>query len=123
MECKMTTKKSGIIAALIFLIIGTLHLLKGHNGYSIVFYALAGIFFVMTQFFPEVFTKITRAIGEFITKLILCVIFYSVVTPTGLIMRLFGKDPLDRRIEKEKDSYWTKKEGITEDGNRYEKQF
>lgn len=116
-------KKSGIIAAVIFLTIATLHLFKGHQRLSIAFYILAGMFFIMTGFFPVVFKKITDAIGELITGLMLSIVFYAVITPMGLMMRLFGKDPLDNEIEKEKDSYWIEKEPISEDTTRYEKQF
>lgn len=116
-------RKSGIIAAVILLTIATLHLLKGHNKFSIALYILAVVFFIMTRFFPAVFKKLTQAIGESITGLMLSIVFYVVITPMGLIMRLFSKDPLDRRIEKEKDSYWIKKEPATEDVSRYEKQF
>lgn len=116
-------KKSGIIAAVIFLTIATLHLFKGHHRLSIAFYLLAGAFFIMTGFFPAVFKKITDALGELITGLMLSIVFYLVITPMGLIMRLFRKDPLDKKIERGKDSYWIEKEPATEDITRYEKQF
>lgn len=116
-------RKSGIIATVIFLTIGTLHLLKGHNKLSIALYILAGTFFIMTRFSPFTFKKLTHTIGELITGLLLSIVFYVVVTPMGLIMKLFTKDPLDRRIEKEKDSYWIEKELVSEDITRYEKQF
>jgi len=35
------------------------------------------------------------------------IIFFLVVTPTGYIMRLIGKDLL--RLKKNKNSYWIKK--------------
>lgn len=116
-------RRSGIIAALIFLTIATLHLLKGHHGFAIAFYLLAGTFFTMTGFFPAAFKKITSTIGEFVTALMLSLIFYIMITPMGLMMRLFGRDPLDKKIEKEKDSYWEKKEVSGEDITGYEKQF
>jgi hypothetical protein len=34
------------------------------------------------------------------------IMFYGVITPTGLIMRAFGKDPLRLRFEKDADTYW-----------------
>jgi len=33
-------------------------------------------------------------------------VFYLAVFPTGLIMRMLGKDPMKRRFEPEADSYW-----------------
>lgn len=116
-------RRSGLIAALIFLTIATLHLFKGHSGFAIAFYLLAGTFFTMTRFFPEAFKKITQAIGESVTALILSVLFYVVITPMGLMMRLLRRDPLDKKIDKEKDSYWQKKEVSGEDITGYERQF
>ena len=37
-------------------------------------------------------------------------IFFLVVTPIGLIMRLLGKDPLNLKYNKER-SYWIEKDG------------
>src|SRR6266478_4311965 len=36
----------------------------------------------------------------------LAILFYLVVTPIGLAMRLLGRDPLNRRIELSRPSYW-----------------
>lgn len=43
--------------------------------------------------------------GYFMSRLILIILFYLVVTPIGLIMRLLGKDLLDKKF-KDRDSYW-----------------
>lgn len=39
------------------------------------------------------------------TRIILFIMFYGLITPTGLIMRLFGSDPLRKRFEPDSDSY------------------
>jgi len=36
-------------------------------------------------------------IGWIFSKILLAMMFYAVITPTGLIMRLFGRDPLRRK--------------------------
>jgi len=38
------------------------------------------------------------------THVLLAIIFYLIFTPVGFVMRLFGKDPLERTGKK--DSYW-----------------
>lgn len=116
-------KRIGLIAPLIFLIIGMLHFRKGHFELAIFLYILAVVFFVMTWFFPIAFKKTTRAIGETITRLLLSIVFYIMITPYAIIMRLFGKDPLDKRIEKEKNSYWIDKERSADGTAGYERQF
>jgi len=43
--------------------------------------------------------------GWVVSRVLLTLIFYLVVTPTAVIMRMVGKDPLDRRLG-DRDSYW-----------------
>lgn len=57
------------------------------------------------------------------TRLILLVIFYLVFTPLGLGLKLFGFDLLDRKIEKQKKSYWKKKSFTDFNPSDYERQF
>ena len=47
-------------------------------------------------------------LGNFISPIVMGFIFFLVVTPTGLIMKLFGKDIL--RLKKNKSTYWIKKD-------------
>ncbi len=39
------------------------------------------------------------------TRIILFLLFYVVITPTALMMRIFGADPLRKRLEPDVDSY------------------
>jgi len=47
-----------------------------------------------------------RAVGWFNSQLILALVFYLVFTPAGVLMRIFKKDPLAKRWNKNLDSYW-----------------
>ena len=49
-------------------------------------------------------------LGYFISRALLTIIFFLVLTPTGLIMRLVGKDPMERKWDPEAKSYWIKRE-------------
>ena len=55
------------------------------------------------------------------TRLILTVVFYLIFMPIGLVMRLFGVDLLERRIDKQRTSYWKKKNA--KDISDYQRQF
>jgi hypothetical protein len=48
-------------------------------------------------------------IGFVVSHLALGAVYYLVLTPTGLIMRLLRHDPLERRFEARKKSYWKKR--------------
>ena len=46
-----------------------------------------------------------HALGYVNTRILLGLVFYLVVTPTGFVMRLFGKDPMRRRFDAGAPSY------------------
>ena len=54
--------------------------------------------------------KSVSILGWISSRLILSIIFYLVLAPIGLGMKLLGVDLLDRRIDKGEKSYWRKKE-------------
>jgi Saxitoxin biosynthesis operon protein SxtJ len=74
--------------------------------------ALAGILVVPALAAPRALAPVYRvwmALGEVLawinTRIILGVVFYGVVTPIGLAMRLVGHDPMRRRFEQAGESY------------------
>jgi hypothetical protein len=50
-------------------------------------------------------TALFQGIGKVWTAIILAIIYLLSVGPVGLVMRLFGHDPLDRRLSPE-PSFW-----------------
>ena len=70
-------------------------------------------------------------LGFIMTRVILSLLFYLVVTPIGMAARLVGKDFLERRIDKSSESYWHMREASGEDHGEddgeeqkfYERQF
>ena len=65
----------------------------------------------------------TRCFAWFLTTVVLGLVFYIGFTVTGLIMRLLGKDPLHRRIDKQAKSYWVKRDLAPRECSDYERQF
>ena len=57
------------------------------------------------------------------TRLVLCIVFYLVITPTSIIARLVGKKFLDLKFDKNKKSYWIVKEDSQLDKETYQRQF
>ncbi len=57
-----------------------------------------------------------------VTLLVLAVIFFGLITPLGLWLRLRCRDLLQRRIEPEQDSYWEERPAST-DPTRYLQPF
>jgi hypothetical protein len=61
--------------------------------------------------------------GWFMTRLIIGILFYLILTPLSLLIRLFGKRFLDLKIDYTADSYWYRREKPDAGPERYEKQF
>jgi len=71
----------------------------------------------------QVWLKVAHFIGRVNTQIILTLLYYLVFTPYGLVMRLFGRDSMQRKL-KSTGTYWEsfEFEGL-KDRTRYEKQF
>ena len=53
----------------------------------------------------DVWMKIGHVLGAINTRILLGIIYYLLLTPMGLAMRLMGKDPLHRAFAQEADTY------------------
>ena len=61
-------------------------------------------------------------IGWAINHLLLAVVYYGWITPVGLLMRVFGYDPMRRRLNRKTGSHWIKREPVN-NVNRYFRQY
>ena len=64
----------------------------------------------------------TFPIGFVLSYVILAVVYYLVLTPIGIVLRLTGKDPMQRRFDRSAKTYWTTREA-EDTSERYFKQF
>jgi len=60
----------------------------------------------LLQPFNLVWSKLGRALGKVTTTLVMLLLFYLLVTPMGLIMRMFRRDQLGLTYDFERESYW-----------------
>ena len=91
-------------------------------------WVVAGILWVPALIMPgllrPIYTtwmKIGHGLGWINTRIILGVLFYVMILPMGLIMRLFGKDPMSRKRDKSASSY--RIETVSEPKERMEKPY
>ncbi len=61
-------------------------------------------------------------VGWAISHLLLALVYYGWITPVGLTMRLFGRNPMRRRPGREAMSHWVKRKPIS-NVNRYFRQY
>lgn len=65
---------------------------------------------------------LTWPIGWAVSHLVLAIVFYVVLTATGLILRLTGRDPMQKRFDLQARTYWIEHRS-GDDRARYFRQF
>ena len=106
----------GFVFAAVFLIIGLWPWVFGDRvrAWSVL---LSAAFFMAAWVWPEALAPLNRLWTRFglllhriVSPVVLGVMFFVVVTPTGLLMRALGKDPLRLRLDREARSYWIERQ-------------
>ena len=104
----------GILFTIIFLIIGLWPLLNNEN-IKFLPLIISVIFLLLTVIKSKILTPLNKVwlkfgliLGKFFTPIVLCLIFFITVLPTGIIMRITGKDILSLKKNKLK-TYWINK--------------
>ena len=100
------------------------------KGYSTYIATIASISIILGLFLPKslkfpytIWMKFSIVLGWIMTRVILCIIFYLILTPISLIARLVGEDFLALKKTNSMNSYWNHRAKSEEQNQRYEKQF
>jgi len=125
-EIKLGSNRSfGIVFFIVFILIAFYPLINQGEVriWSIV---ISLFFFILGIANSKILTPLNRIwfkfglfLGKIISPIIMGIIFFLVVTPIGLIMRLFGKDVINLKFDSNK-SYWIEK---TEPKSKMKNQF
>ena len=114
---KISSNRSfGIVFFIVFLIIAIYPLINNADLriwsliISIIFLILGLINSKFLTPLNKLWFKFGLLLGRLISPIIMGIIFFFVVTPIGLILRVFGKDVLNLKKNNSK-SYWIKKNG------------
>ena len=116
-EIKISSNRSFcIVFFIVFLLIALYPLLKD-NDLRIWSLVISFIFLALGLLNSKILTPLNRLwfkfgllLGKFISPLVMGIIFFLVVTPIGIIMRLLKKDLLNLKYNK-KETYWIDKSG------------
>ena len=110
-----TERGFGLVFATVFVIIGLYPVLQGQEirlwAFIIVFiFLFFGIFLPKALIVPnKLWFKFGILLGALVSPIIMGIIFFLTVIPTGIIIRLLGKDLLRQKMNKSKKSYWIQK--------------
>jgi len=81
---------------------------------------------IMKNFFKKIYDYwmlFAKALGWVNTRILLSLMYFVIFTPFRIISIIIGKDFLDRKIEKDRESYWQKREVKIFKKELYRRQF
>ena len=109
---KPSEKSFGVIFSTVFLIV-SLYPLINSEGLRIWALVVSTIFFLIAFVAPKVLVlpnklwfKFGLLLGSIVAPIVMTLVYFVTVVPTGLIMRLLGKDLLKQKLDKNTKSYW-----------------
>ena len=118
-KLQMSSNKSfGIVFFVFFLIISLFPLLKDGNiriwamVLAIIFLILGLLNSTILNPLNKIWIKFGILLGTIISPIVMGIVFFVVVTPTSLIMRILGKNLLGLKKDNTKRSYWLERLSI-----------
>ena len=125
---KKELKQFSIVIGIVFVLIGFYQFSFTNNSG---FYSFSSglLILIIGHLVPKVLLPFQKLwmifsviIGWIMSRVILTILFYFVMSPIGLFLRIMGKDILNKKLDTSSTTYWISKTKNT-DINRYSKQF
>jgi predicted membrane protein len=118
---KLPSNKSfGVVFFIVFIIIGFWPILNG-NDIRIWSILISLIFLILGLFNSRVLTPLNKIwfkfgllLGNIISPIVMGIIFFGIVTPTGLLMKVFRKDIL-KLNKNNANTYWENRDNSNND--------
>tara|TARA_B100000767_G_scaffold68834_1_gene65423 strand:+ start:467 stop:847 length:381 start_codon:yes stop_codon:yes gene_type:complete len=115
MKSKSSNRSFGLLFFIVFLVIG-LWPLKNGESLNIYLILIALIFFTLGLINSKLLSplnntwvKFGEILGMIIAPIIMALVYFVILTPVSLIVRMFGKDLLGLKFIKKKSTYWIKR--------------
>jgi len=123
-------KRFGLLFVVVFAAMACIGHFKGWNQPYVYFWiCFAVLVALVTLLVPKLLAPFNRAwfglgqlMGRVVSPIVLGAIFFLILTPVALIMRLFGRDEL-RLKRKSVDSYWIERHHDTTAAESFKNQF
>ncbi len=124
-----TLRKFGFVLTIFLSILAGVSLWKSGNLYPYLFSA-SGVVLLVSLIFPKALKVIyfpwmvlATIIGWVMTRVILTVLFFGVLTPISFLMKILGKDLLNEKLEPAAESYWIQRKQRIANKTDFERQF
>ena len=115
MKSQSANKSFGILFFIVFLIFGLWPLKNGEN-LNYYFIIFSGIFLLLGLLnsnllspLNKILIKFGEILGKIIAPIVMAFVYFIVLTPISLIVRILGKDLLRLRFFEKQDTYWIKR--------------
>ena len=126
---KNDIRNFGLIISAVLIAIVMLLFWKEKQSYDILM--IVGVVLCVTSLIlpvilkPFYFAWMTFAVilGWIMTRVILSLVFYGIITPIGLFSRLVGKEFLNLKLNKTENTYWNHRRKHSLKKTNYQKQF
>ena len=116
-KIKISSNRSfGLVFFVVFLIVALWPLKSGEDiriwslALSIIFFSLGILNFKLLTPLNKLWFKFGILLGSIVSPIVMGIVFFLVVTPTSIIMRLLGKDLLKTTKTKSISTYWMKRD-------------
>ena len=115
-KIKVSSNRSfGLVFFIVFIIIA-LWPLTSEDSIRIWSIILSLIFLILGLINSKLLTPLNQlwfkfgiTLGAIVAPIVMGIVFFLVVTPTGLILNIMGKDLLNKKYDKKKKTYWIKR--------------
>ena len=115
MKHQNSNRSFGVIFFIVFLILG-LWPLKNSGNPNLYIIGISGIFLVLGILnskilspFNKAWIKLGEFLGTIIAPIVMALVYFVVLTPISLIVRISGKDLLELKFLKKRETYWIKR--------------
>jgi len=116
MKSQSSNRSFGLLFFIVFIVVGLWPIIKGET--ANIYLILISLFFLIFGLinskilspFNKAWIKFGEILGLIIAPIIMALVYFIILTPISLILRMFGKDLLGLKFMKKQDTYWIKRE-------------
>ena len=115
MKSQSSNRSFGLLFFIVFIVVGLWPVIKGET--ANIYLILISLFFLIFGLINskilsplnKAWIKLGEILGLIIAPIIMALVYFIILTPISLIVRMLGKDLLGLKFLKKQDTYWTRR--------------
>ncbi len=112
MKTRSSNRSFGILFFILFLVL-SLWPLKNNESFNIYLLIISLVFLILgiknsklLSPFNKIWIKFGEILGTIIAPIVMAIVYFIFLTPLSFLVRIFGKDLLEIKFNKKKETYW-----------------